>query len=56
MGYMKQLGIQISKYVYEFKLTDDEITKRLQEYPEDWVRAQVKYVREHPKYYKEMHQ
>lgn len=57
MGYMKQLSIQISREVYEMKLTDEAIIENIQraypKTPAEWIQKQINTVRNNPKIYKE---
>ncbi|MHC4311258.1 MAG: hypothetical protein ACYSW3_02160 [Planctomycetota bacterium] len=54
MGGMKAFAIRLAKMIYIRRLKDNEIVQTLNIPDEDWVRAQIKIVREHPEIYKDM--
>lgn len=56
---MKQRAIQISRYVYDLNMKDEDIYYAVKNlFPgasKEWVMKQIKAVRENPNTYKEMH-
>ena len=59
MGRMKEYAVYLSRLVYQQKMSDEQIINttvtELGIESTDWIKDQIKVIREHPELYKEMH-
>ena len=59
MGRMKEYALYLASMIYQQKMSDEQIINTtVAEWgieSTDWIKDQIKVVRENPKLYKEMH-